>query len=274
MRGKRHRRVSAFRRRGARRNSAGRAGFPGQPDQKGAQPWGPGFSGRLSPAAARRIIPQYEEELELTEAQRDIRKAHVRAAEVAVKAAETQFALLDRSGNNVPQIERTKARLEVDAAQAQLEIKIAEMKEVEVRIKYSKKRLEDAKASAAAPLPVRDGRFDPRIDPPPPKGGLRNEDPDPGVNPFLKQRIEDRERAHEEKKARFAEASAAAADAQAKLVRILEIARQGRAAAAEVEAAEAKDREAQVILEKARLELKKLEAALDELGKRGKEPGK
>ena len=47
--------------------------FPGQPDKKGS-PFAPlGFSGRLSPAAARRIIPQYEEELELTEAQRDIR---------------------------------------------------------------------------------------------------------------------------------------------------------------------------------------------------------
>lgn len=144
--------------------------FPGQPDQKGAQPFGP--FGRLSPAAARRILPQYEEELELVEAQRDIRKAHVRAVEVAVKAAETQLELIGTAGNNIPAMERAKARLEVEAARAQLEIKVAEMKEIEVRVKYAKKRLEDAKTAATAPPPVQRGFDPPPVDrPPPPPGG-------------------------------------------------------------------------------------------------------
>jgi len=151
----------------------GGASFPGQPDAKGAQPFGAGFpfAGRISPAAARRLLPQYEEELELIEAQRDIRKAHVRAAEVVVKAAETQFELLGNAGN-IPQMERAKARLEVEAARAQLEIKVAEMKEVEVRVKHAKRRVEDAKAAAAAPPPAPDrGRFDPPpVGAPPPPG--------------------------------------------------------------------------------------------------------
>jgi hypothetical protein len=139
--------------------------FAGQPDSKNATPFA--AWGRITPAAARRLLPQYEEDLELTEAQRDIRKAHVRAAEVAVKAAETQFELIGNAGN-VPQMERAKARLEVEAARAQLDIKVAEMKEIEVRVKYAKKRLEDAKTAATAPPPggAPRGGFDP-----PPAGG-------------------------------------------------------------------------------------------------------
>lgn len=137
----------------------GSGGFPGQPDQTGFR----GFTTRISPAAARRMLPQYEEDVELIEAQRDIRKAHVRAAEVAVKSAEVQFDLLDKAGDRVPQMERMKARLEVEAARAQLEIKVAEMKEVEVRVKHARKRLEDAKAAAAAPTPDRANPFEGRF---------------------------------------------------------------------------------------------------------------
>lgn len=240
-------------------------GFPGQPDPRGATPFGQGF--RVSPTVARRMLPQYEEEVELIEAQRDIRKAHVRAAEVAVKAAETQFELLGNAGN-IPQMERAKARLEVEAARAQLEIKIAEMKEVEVRVKHARKRVEDAKTAAAAPLPERPGRFEQRLDPPPPKE-LRNEnngrgDGRPALGGEQKQLITDQEKVVAEKKARLAEAMAAAADAQAQLVRVREIARQGRVAAAEIETAEARDQEAQVKVERARAELKKAQDALDE----------
>jgi hypothetical protein len=117
------------------------------------------------------MLPQYEEELELTEAQRDIRKAHVRAAEVAVKAAETQLELIGTAGNNIPAMERAKARLDVEAARAQLEIKIAEMKEIEVRVKYAKKRLEDAKTAATAPPPPQRGFDPPPADRPPPPAG-------------------------------------------------------------------------------------------------------
>ena len=125
------------------------------------------------------MLPQYEEELELIEAQRDIRKAHVRAAEVAVKAAETQFDCSTSAGNNVPQMERTKARLEVEAAQAQLEIKIAEMKEVEVRIKYSKKRRRGCEGvrGRSSPGTRREIRPEDRSAPAEETWELRNEDP-------------------------------------------------------------------------------------------------
>ena len=237
----------------------GQGAFPGQPDARGGFP----FAGRMSPAAARRMLPQYEEEVELIEAQRDIRKAHVRAAEVAVKSAEVQFDLLDRAGDRIPQMERMKARLEVEAARAQLEIKVAEMKEVEVRVKHAKKRVEDAKTAAAAPPPERGNPFEGRF-PGTPKnddrGGGDTRPPPPG----LKQAIQDGERVVEEKKARLAEAMAAAADAQAQLVRIREVARQGgRVAAADIEAAEVRDQAAQVQVEKARAELKKAQDVQD-----------
>jgi hypothetical protein len=249
--------------------------FPGQPDMKGSPFGQPGFTTRISPTTARRMLPQYEEEVELIEAQRDIRKAHVRAAEVAVKAAETQFELLGNAGN-IPQVERAKARLEVEAARAQLEIKIAEMKEVGVRVKHAKKRVEDAKAAAAAPLPERPGRFEQRFDPPPPKN-LRNENDRRGdgraaLGGGQKQLTTDQEKVVEERKARLAEAMVVAADAQAHLTRIREIARQGRVAAAEIETAEARDQEAQVKVEKARAELKKVQDALD--GARKEKDGK
>lgn len=120
-------------------------GTGAQVQPKATQPGGfgqPGFT-RVSPSR----MASLEEEVELLEAHRDVRKAIIKAAEVAVKGAEVNLDLTSKA--NPSQGEIVKAKLEVDAARAQLEIKMAEMKEVEVKIKFAKKRLDDAKKAAA-----------------------------------------------------------------------------------------------------------------------------
>jgi hypothetical protein len=241
-----------------------------QPEPK-ANPFGT-TAKQYSAATARRMLPQLEEEVELIEAHRDIRKAHVRAAEVAVRSAEVQFELIDKAGN-VPQIERAKARLEVEAARAQLEIKMAEVKEVEIKVKYAKKRLDDAKAAAAAPPP---GRPAAPIDPPPPFRNLQNRDPQPAGDPRAaaggdrrEPTVAEQARVVEAAKARVLEAQAAAANAEAQLVRVRKIAEEGRVTAAQIEAAEFDDRKAQLALTGARAALKKAEAELDSLKAKG-----
>lgn len=111
-----------------------------------------------------------EEEFETLEAHRDVRKAYVKAAEVAVKAAELGADRVRSlvSKNVATREDMDKAQLELEAARAQLEIRIAEVKEVEVKIKFAKKRLDDAKAAGVRP-PVAP-RVDPKpVDPPPPQ---------------------------------------------------------------------------------------------------------
>lgn len=145
---------------------------PAQPEPKAAkaakavvgkavqlQPAQPGII-RVTPAK----MAQLEEDFETLEAHRDVRKAHVRAAEVAIKAAEINLDLLGKGGN-IPAVELAKAKLEVEAAKAQLEIRIAEMKEVEVKVKYAKKRLDDAKGGVAPGAVIRPNPK--QVDPPP-----------------------------------------------------------------------------------------------------------
>lgn len=114
-------------------------------------------------------IARYEEEAETTEAQLNTKKAHVRAAEVNVQAAKIKTKNADRLFENkvISIDERDLSKLEVEAAIAQLEIRMAEMKEVEVRLKHTKKRLEDAKAAPPRPVPgFRNKGVDPKpIDP-------------------------------------------------------------------------------------------------------------
>ena len=148
-------------------------------DTRPAQP--PAAAGR--PAQAKTAPPQpgtwalpatrvtaakmllLEEDLETLEAQRDIRRAYARAAEVAVKSAELSYAHFAKlaKANTISQQELEKGRLELEAAKAQLEIRMAEIKEIEVKIKYAKKRLDDAKAAGVRPPPARG------VDPPPPQ---------------------------------------------------------------------------------------------------------
>ncbi len=145
---------------------------PAQPAvQPKAVPAQPGGFGTARVTAAR--MAQLEEEVETLEAHRDVRKAHVKAAGVAVKAAELGVQQVRAAAEKgiVSKEEIDKAALGVEAAKAQLEIHVAEMREVEVKIKYAKKRLEDAKAAGVrqpGDNPFR--KADPRpADPPPPR---------------------------------------------------------------------------------------------------------
>jgi len=135
-----------------------------QPEPKAA-PWGQATT-RVT--AAR--LATLEEEFEMIEAHREVRRAHVRAAEVGVKAAEINLDRIAKSGaaGVVTREEMDKAKLEVEAAKAQLDIRMAELREVEVKVKFAKKRLDDAKAAGVRPPPaVRP--IDPKpVDPPPP----------------------------------------------------------------------------------------------------------
>ncbi len=147
------------------------SGKAAQPDAKanpfGVQPGGFTTTARITPA---KMAP-LEEEFETVEAHRDVRKAYVKAAEVAIKAAEVNFELVSKAGANIAQQELMKARLDVEAAKAQCDIRMAELKEVEVKVKFAKKRLDDAKAAGVrVPAANPFQRVDPKqVDPPPAK---------------------------------------------------------------------------------------------------------
>jgi hypothetical protein len=164
--------------------STGQDPKPGDPKQP-AQPKAGGFGkkaqtepkaggfGTSRPLSATLLL-SYEENVELLDAQRETKKAHIAAAGVAVKLAEVNVAQIERAvaANAGGRTELEKARLEVEAAKARLEIQIGEMKEIEVRAKYAKKRLEEVKAMERAPAPenpFRKGKVDRKaVDPPPP----------------------------------------------------------------------------------------------------------
>lgn len=82
---------------------------------------------------------------------------YIKAAEVTFEIVRMNALRLERqmATGFILKGELDKARLEVEVAQAQLEIRIAELKEVEVKIKYAKKRLEDAKAGIRQPPPAK-----------------------------------------------------------------------------------------------------------------------
>jgi hypothetical protein len=107
------------------------------------------------PLPARPIAPAsvaaLEEEVETLEARRDVKKAYVKAAEVAVRANDKAYALI--KGATAAAVELNKAEADFEMAKAQRDIRVAELKEVEVKIKHAKKRLEDAKAGGGRPAP-------------------------------------------------------------------------------------------------------------------------
>jgi hypothetical protein len=152
---------------------------PGDPKQT-TQPKVGGFGrtqpdakfGTTRPSFSATLVMTYEENVELLAAQRETRKAHVAAAEVAVKIAEVTAVQMEKAveaklGAGAAELE--KARLEVEAAKARRDIQIGELKEVEIRIKFAKKRLDEVKAAERAPAdnPFRKLERKP-IDPPPP----------------------------------------------------------------------------------------------------------
>ena len=115
------------------------------------------------------IISQLEEDLESLEAQQETRKAYVKAAEVGIKAAnlglERMLNLVSRRAAS--QEEADRARLDVEGAKAQYEIRVAELREVEVKIKYAKKRLDEAKNGGVRPLNPPNPPAPPRLAEPP-----------------------------------------------------------------------------------------------------------
>lgn len=98
-----------------------------------------------------------EEELESLEAQRETKKAYVKAAEIGVKAAELGQSRIEKllASSVISKEDFDKAKLDVEAAKAQLEIRVAEMKEVDVKIKHLKKRIE-MRVAPKEPVPPKD----------------------------------------------------------------------------------------------------------------------
>ena len=139
------------------------------PSPRGNPSLGQDYGAMGARAAAR--IETLREEFELLQAQRDVRRAHIRAAEIGVKSALISAELIEAIAKNgvVSKQEVEKAKLEVEAAKAQLDIRMAELKEIEVKIKFAKKRLDDAKAAGVRPARP----TGPPLDPPPahPGGG-------------------------------------------------------------------------------------------------------
>ena len=208
---------------------------------------------RPNPFAANRVALM-EEEVELLEAHREVKKAVVRAAEVAVKGAEVGLDLVSKA--NVAQGELLRAKLEVETARAQLEIRLAEMKEVEVKIKHARKRLEAAKAA-----------------PPPPANQDPREDSAKVVE-ALKQKLAELEAVVADRLAAAAKAEAVAKDATVELDRVLDIAKRGIVRRGTIEAAEMKVKEtrekadeAAAEVQKAQIEAAKVRAKLKEIEK-------
>jgi multidrug resistance efflux pump len=116
---------------------------PGQP----LQPLQP----RL-PLVSSRLL-QLEEELELLQAQLDIKRAHVKLAEVNAAAKESRFKLLNELQGKAAfsQLDVLDARYAWELAEAELRVCMAEMREIEVKIKYAQRRWEEAKGGRPQP---------------------------------------------------------------------------------------------------------------------------
>ncbi|MFO0805827.1 MAG: hypothetical protein U0791_22210 [Gemmataceae bacterium] len=142
----------------------------GQPGGLGAQPGG--FAQPANPFGTTRVtaatLARYEEEAEVLDAQLDVKKAYIKAAEVAVAGSKLKLdRVIKLEANKAISVEEVAlAKFELETAVAQLEIRKAEAKEVEVRVKFAKKRVEDGKANirvapAARPAVDPKGRIDP-----------------------------------------------------------------------------------------------------------------
>jgi len=225
---------------------------PGGKGAKGDNPFG---------TAATRVtalkMVTLEEEFETIEAHRDVRKAFVKAAEVTVKIAQVGADRLARvAGTGVASKEEVeKAKLEVEAAMAQLEIRIAEMKEIEVKVKFAKKRLEEAKAVGVRPVvnPVVRPPVDPIPPPAPPA------DVDPKVVAELKAKLAKLAAEVEAQTAEVKKADEAAKLAATEFEKIKDIAMRGRVLPGTIEKAEAKAKEAQAAADGAKAKAKKLD---------------
>jgi hypothetical protein len=121
----------------------------------------PRLPSSLAPAAAD--AARLRDELELLEAAGQTKAAHVRAAEVAVAAAARQLEQLRRHPGTVAQTEIVAVQNALDSAQAQLDVRKAEMNEHAVKVKQAKRRLEAA--AGDRPVEMRLDRKVPAADP-------------------------------------------------------------------------------------------------------------
>jgi beta-lactamase regulating signal transducer with metallopeptidase domain len=105
-------------------------------------------------SSARRAeqVRELEDEIELLEAQLDVKKAEVAAAEAGMAGAKRQLDLLTaqfRAGR-VSAEDMTRAQAEATRLEAQRLVKQAELKEPEVRLKQVRRRLEQLRGPAPA----------------------------------------------------------------------------------------------------------------------------
>jgi hypothetical protein len=269
---------------------------PAQPDPvqpKVVRPVQPGPNQPGPPpvrvAAAARLL-QLEEEVETAEAARDVKKAHVRAAEVAVRANEATLELVAAQGANAAKHDAMKAKFELEMAKAQLEVRVAELREIEVKVKFAKKRLDEAKAGGVRPAP---GVRPVPVDPAPERGRLV---PAPGFGPdnlpnggrIDRDAADDKAKELAELKAKLekakaetarAEAEAKKAEAEAKLAkaeldRILDIAMKGRVRPGTIEAAKEKAAAAEAAADAGAKKLKAMKGATEALAKEIEKLGK
>jgi DNA repair exonuclease SbcCD ATPase subunit len=244
---------------------------PAQPAQpKAVQPVQPvqpiqPIPPRPTPVTALKMA-QLEEEYETIEAHREVKKAVVKAAEIAVNAAETNFTYIKKIGGaaGTPLIEVDRAKMELEAAKAQLEIRIAELKEVEVKVKYAKKRLDDAKAAGVRPVPpiVRPVPVDPKATDPLPNVRLVADEKQVAE---LKEKLATVKAAIEKRANLVKTAEEALKVAKAEHAKILDVAMRGRVLPGTIEKAAAKVEEAAEALKKQESDLKSLKKEADEL---------
>jgi Skp family chaperone for outer membrane proteins len=96
-------------------------------------------------ATGANAVTDLKEDLEILEAQRQVKAGYCKAAEVARKQTELKLGE-QKNAAEVDDKELAKARHELEAAQALCEIRAGELKEVELKIKFARQKLEKVQA--------------------------------------------------------------------------------------------------------------------------------
>jgi beta-lactamase regulating signal transducer with metallopeptidase domain len=96
------------------------------------------------PRGLEEQIQNLRDEIELLEAQLEVKRAQLKAVEITLAGAMNRQAQIEKSVRSgaVSQEMLLKTREEVESLQAQLQVKHAELREPEVRIRQAKRRLE------------------------------------------------------------------------------------------------------------------------------------
>jgi RNA polymerase sigma factor (sigma-70 family) len=130
-----------------------------------------------------------EEELELLESRLFAKRAEIAAAEFHVKQASAQLSRMERleKGRNIASADREASEADVGIAQAHRDQLMAELKAIEIRMKYIKRRHSATGAEPKMPPPTR-GANDPAA--PNADKGVPNAPTDPGeVRPNERRRL-------------------------------------------------------------------------------------